>query len=191
MTLTLLALLVSGLVMVAGSVWWAMKQYRAGPYIDEMEHIPLPEPPKTPVAASLALQIYNEAHNWIGKDASPRNLAPQELACSESVCTILHEVIPDFPVDIVSTSILAQTLEKNPHFVLDDVFGPGTVIVSPRTDAMNGHAGIFLSGGTIASNDSRGGLFEDNYSIDTWVAEMRGKRGLPILYFRPVDNGQA
>lgn len=185
----LIALGVVLLIFVGGIVWLALKQPKS-PLIDEMEHIPLPEPQKTPVGVSLSLQIYNEAHNWLGKDASPKNLAPQELACSESVCTILHEVIPDFPLDIVSTATLAETLFKSPYFFIDTVYEPGTIIVSPRSELVHGHCGIFLAGGRIASNDSRGGLFEDNYSLDGWVQEMRVKRGLKILYFRPVDNGK-
>lgn len=185
----LIALGVVLLIFVGGIVWLALKQPKS-PSVDEMEHIPLPDPPKTPVGVSLALQIYNEAHNWIGKDASPKNAAVQELACAESVCTILHGVIPDFPLDIISTAVLAQTLEHHPHFASTDLFWPGTIIVSPRTATINGHAGIFLSGGRIASNDSKTGLFEDNYSLDEWAKEMRVKRGLRILYFKAVDNGK-
>lgn len=50
MTEVMIGWAVLALVLVAGLVWWAMRQYHVGPYMDEMEHIPLPEPQKTPVA---------------------------------------------------------------------------------------------------------------------------------------------
>ena len=141
----------------------------------------IPEPIKT--RADL---IYEAARAMLGKDASPNNLAPLELSCAEAVSSIIHPFVQDIPPDVISTVVLNKHLRESKHLkgVLDAK--PGTIIMSPAAGGVYGHCGIFLEGGRIASNDSRNGKFLYNYNIDTWVKEMRARRGLKIYYYEPI-----
>ena len=161
------------------------------PKIDEMEYIPLdpPKPPETPSTPSLALQLYNEATRWLGKDPTPNDEVNDEVACAQTLSNLIANVIPGFPRDIPSTATLASLLDKSPHFERVIEYKPGTIIVSPRTEVFFGHCGIFLIGDRIASNDSRDGIWRDNYSFNNWVRIFRGKRDLHIYLWKAKNNG--
>jgi hypothetical protein len=146
-----------------------------------------PVPEEKPVQPEPATdRLRKEALRWIGRDASPLNLAPQELACAESICTVIaSSIIPGFPRDITSTATLATFLDGSKHFQRITFPKPGCIIISPRTGTVNGHAGIFLTDKRIASNDSKRGTFEDNYTFDSWISSFKKGRGLRILIWQP------
>lgn len=142
--------------------------------------------PVTNETPTPALTLQRSAMRWLGKDASPLNLAPQELGCAESVCSVIaDELIPNFPRDLLSTRDLAEHLDGNVRFERTLIPAPGCIIVSPRTATVNGHAGVFLDTRRIASNDSRTGKFEANYTLDSWVETFRKKRDLRIQIWKP------
>lgn len=149
-------------------------------------------PPETPEIApvvplpSLAFLITEEAKQWEGRDASPRGLAPQEVSCAEGVSNILHRVLHEFPEGIVSTASLFGRLLEDTHFTPVLTPSPGCVIVSPRTQMTFGHAGIFIEDDVILSNDSKTGTMQQNYTFDTWIHEMKVRRGLHTYIFKPV-----
>lgn len=149
----------------------------------EVPVIPIiPHPPSMP----NNLKIQDTAIAMLGKDASPKNLAPKEVACAESVSNILHSIFPDFPENIVGTDALFAELKRSSHFV--GVLNPkeGTIVVSPRTPMINGHTGIYTHSNTIASNDSHDGLFKENYTRESWRRTFIAGRGLKGYLFDAV-----
>ena len=145
-----------------------------------------PEPPKP----TMREVIHKEARRWLGKDASPTNQAPQELACVESVCYILRGAGVDIP-PMLSTVVLNQWLRRSALFRLTEEAKPGNLILSVTGSGNGtvpyGHTGIFGEGGKIMSNDSNVGMWLENYTVDSWVKRWRDKGGMRIYYFEAVN----
>ncbi len=135
-------------------------------------------------------KIYQAALASIGTDASPNDVAPDELGCAETVNDIVTKALGYPAGGDVSTNRMYQALLKNPKFIKVDQALPGDIIISPtgygNGGLSNGHVGIFGENETIMSNDSSTGKFESNYTIKTWIARYRNKGGYPIVYFRAV-----
>ena len=161
---------------------WA--QYPVTVPQEPIKHVPLPPIPPPP--KTLREKIHQNALMWIGRDASPKNLAPKELSCAESVANILHEVLPTFPKDIVSTIELQSILDKHSNFERTLIPKPGCVLVSPRIGDRPGHSGFFTTGNGIISNDSKTGRMQLNYDLNSWIREMKEKRGLRIFIWNPL-----
>lgn len=146
------------------------------------------EPKIEPVAKETAAQLLcAEAKKWLGKDASPRNRAPQELSCAEGVISIVNSAFPNtLDPNIVGTGPLDQALHRSPKFkgVLDPV--EGCIEISPQTATVHGHVGIYVGPDSIASNDSRTGKFEINYTRQSWRDTFIKKRGLKAHLFLPI-----
>lgn len=142
-----------------------------------------PEPAPIPSYASL---IAKQSVSWLGIDASPLNLAPEELSCAEGVSNILRTIYPDFTYTI-STIELASLLKKSPYFKATLTPSAGCVVVSPRNGATAGHCGIFITDDQIASNDSQSGLWQQNYTWAGWIAFFKDVRKLPHTYlYEPI-----
>ena len=129
------------------------------------------------------------AISYLGKDASPKDLASDELGCAESISNIIHEVFPDFPagLQMLGTDNLKHALTKSPHF--KQILSPtkGCIVISPRTAIEYGHVGIMLDGGGIASNNSKTGTFDVNYNWDLWIETFGAKgRGLRIFIYEVI-----
>ncbi len=147
-----------------------------------IEHLTKPIP-LDPISKSR--ELINLTLESIGKDISPKNLAPQEYSCAEGVSNLLSEIIP-FPGSVLSTAQLKVTLDDCKYLERTTIPEPGCVIVSPRTVLINGHAGIFVDSKNIVSNDSKTGTMQKNYTLDEWIKEMKDNRGLHIYLWRFV-----
>ena len=128
--------------------------------------------------------------DYLGSDASPRDLAPDELGCSETMTTLMQKVWPEVPV-ITGTYTMKDYLDKPSNgFVRTTVPVPGTIILCATgtgNGSFPGHTGTFMNDMTIASNDSRTGRFIKNYDLDTWTRRYVNKGGFQIfLYNRKV-----
>lgn len=132
-------------------------------------------------------ELYNIAKAYLGKDASWRNVAPKELACAESVSSLIQHLFPDFPVE-VSTTRLEKLLEGDRRFDYSTEWEPGTIIISPTNGESIGHVGIFGQGDLIMSNTSITGMWEKNYTLDTWIRRYRSKLGLKIYFYKPLGD---
>lgn len=131
--------------------------------------------------------LYEKAKTYLGKDASPRDRAPDEVGCAESVSTIIQDVLPDFPI-ITGTYTLWKRLEADPRFRRVTVQMPGTIIISPTGTVkanIPGHVGIFANGELIMSNDSFKGTWQENYNLTTWHNRW-GKAGYPNYYYQLI-----
>lgn len=124
------------------------------------------------------------AISYLGKDASPKDLASDGLGCAESISNIIHEVFPDFQSGILGTDSLKYALNKSPHFKQILYPQKGCIIISPRTATEYGHVGIMLDGGGIASNNSKTGTFDVNYNWDLWIKTFgaKGRRLYTYIY---------
>lgn len=143
---------------------------------------------------SMQKDLVDVALAHIGKDASPNDLAPDELGCAETVTTLLKKVYPETPI-LVSTYALYDYL-RNPangyKQVWDaEVWPEGAIIISPTgfgRAGTHGHVGITLSGERIASNSSATGTFEQNYTHESWKAYYCDKLGYPNFLFIRVKK---
>lgn len=140
------------------------------------------------------MQLYQTALTCLGSDASPNDVAPDELACAETVCDIYllafdRQIKGTSP--IVSTALLYEALLRSPGFSQTNEPAPGDIVISPTGKGASqaiphGHTGIVGINGTIMSNDSRSGKFEQNYTIDGWRRHYVVQGGYPMLFFRPI-----
>lgn len=132
--------------------------------------------------------LYNTAKASLGKDASPNDLAPDELGCAETVSNIIRMVIPTFPI-VISTRLLFAALVESNYFKPVDEPLEGDVIISVtgtgNGKVSNGHTGIVGKYG-VMSNDSRSGMFLENYTLASWDLYYRKKGGFPTHFFRVV-----
>lgn len=124
--------------------------------------------------------LLEEAEKWLGQDASPEDIAPDEVGCAESVSNIIANVLP-FYRSVKATTSLQTMLDTSKNFRRTLLPSSGCIIVSPRTKTTYGHAGIVGRRGKIISNDSSTGKMEENYTFDEWIKEFKEKRKLRIL----------
>jgi hypothetical protein len=146
------------------------------------------------------IKLYEAAYNALDSDASPKNQAPQELACAETVMAIERKAFPDStfkPSNTLSTYYLYKALRESPLWKQVYIPAPGDLVISPTGwgRAKNpdgslvikaGHTGFVMMGGDIASNDSRDGIFRINYTLDSWKARYDLRGGYPVMFFRRV-----
>lgn len=125
----------------------------------------------------------------LGTDASPNDLAPDELGCAETVTTILKQVHPDTPI-LVGTWALYEYLQnaKNGWSKLQEP-EEGCIVISPTglgKKGTHGHVGFVLRDNVIASNSSWPntlGKFLKNFTVDKWISYY-GAMNYPVYYFK-------
>ena len=139
-------------------------------------------------------KLYTEAVKSLGKDASPQDRVEDQLACVDSVEQIHYRALGEYicpPRGEISTLRLYQKIKNDPKWKLIIQPVPGALIISPsgmsNKNYKHGHAGIFMLGNTIASNDSRSGLFIENYTWNSWNHVFRDKFGFPVFMFEHVE----
>lgn len=133
-------------------------------------------------------KIFETAKKCLGIDASPNDVAPDELGCADTVSNILIKAGFTMPV-IISTAKLYDYLNTQNTWVKLDTPLMGDVVVSPTgmgglNGIKHGHTGIVGTGNVIMSNSSATGTFEPNYTISSWIQKYKVKGGYPIFYFR-------
>ena len=132
-----------------------------------------------------AEKIVRIAKESLGKDMSPKNLAPSELSCAEGLSNLIHEVIPNFPFDVVSTIDLFNLVRKAPKY-FEPILKPepGAIIISPRIGEQAGHCGVFINSTAIVSNSSISGLMTLNYTYSIWIDKFKVEKGLHIYLYK-------
>ena len=132
-------------------------------------------------------QLYLAAIAAIGRDASPNDVAPDELGCAETVNAI-HENAFGYQIGgDVSTYRMYRALKRHPRFYEVETPLPGDVIISPTgygNGSMVGHVGIVGKDNIIMSNSSATGTWEENYTIDEWIERYKNQGGLPVKFYR-------
>lgn len=144
--------------------------------IEEMEFIPI----KPMTNKDKFIQVCLDA---LDKDITPQDLIKDEVACAESISTLLKKVFPDFPI-VASTKDLDLKLFMDKRFERVLEGKKGDIIISPRTNTTFGHVGVWITEDRVASNDSKTGKFMGNYSWESWVKTFKEGRGLKIFIYR-------
>lgn len=138
------------------------------------------------------VKLYATALSYLGVDASPNDLAPDELGCADTVSAIIASAFGSIIKYSVSTAEMFNLLDKSPHFKRVTNFKFGDIIISPTGKGKyphvisNGHVGIVGEDEEVLSNSSATGLFTNNFTITSWVARYRTKGGYPIYFFRKI-----
>src|SRR5438128_8508060 len=139
------------------------------------------------------LILYNSALASLGTDASPNDLAPDEVGCAETIDTIYNKTFAHFiargKTPTLSTNLLYKALRDSLEFAQVDVSLEGDIVISPTGYGTNramphGHVGIVGKNATIMSNDSRTGTFEQNFTLPGWIRYYHLKGGYPVAFFR-------
>ncbi len=136
--------------------------------------------------------LYDTAFSFMRKDVSPTE---NELGCAESVNFIHREAFGDEIGGGVSTRLMHEALKKRKDF--KEIPSPemGCIIISPtraNDPTNNGHVGICGKDREtdglrrIMSNNSVTYLWDDNFTIDSWNAYYKKKKGLDIFYYKKV-----
>ena len=130
--------------------------------------------------------IFNKASSLLGKEASPRDLVDDDVACAESLTTILSSLYEDTPI-ITGTYTLWDFLKGSPHY--QSIWAPqrGCIILSPTGTGNGnilGHTGIIGEGGKVMSNNSYTGLWTDHLTLSRWNDRYGRVGGFPILFFK-------
>ena len=131
--------------------------------------------------------LYEVAKGCIGKDMAPLE---NEYGCMEAVNMIFRKA---FGVEIgggLSTYLGYLALENKNRF--RRVFTPdlGCIIISPtgfgNNNIPNGHVGIVSSNGKIMSNTSKGGLWKENFTMQSWEERYKIQGGYPIYFYKII-----
>lgn len=136
--------------------------------------------------------FYKVALGYLGKDASPNDIAPDEYGCAESVNDIHQAAFGTQIGGDVSTYRLYAALKDQP-VLFEEIDQPlsGDICISPtgyqtgkNPPFKNGHVGIVGENGVIMSNDSGTGKFMQNYSLATWRARYVDMGGFLMKFYR-------
>lgn len=156
--------------------------------MDQLEVIKnnnMPPIPQTPKKTLLEIAKLN-----MGKDVTPKDNVPDEVACAEVVSTLIQKVIPEFKI-IPSTLDLLNEFRKNKNFKQTEELQPGSIIINATgtgNGSMRGHVGIIMENNNIASNNSFTGVFHQNYIVKSWVDRFKKKGGMPTRVFKIVSE---
>jgi len=155
---------------------------------------PIPEPvvpiePQKPVVLTNREKLYNMAKSCLGRDASPSDVAPDELGCAETINYVYKQTFgKPIATPGISTTQLYETMRRSSKFqkIEDPLFGD--IIISPtgtghNPQMPNGHVGIVGKYG-IMSNSSSNGKFEQNYTLTSWIKRYKVTGGYPVIFFR-------
>jgi hypothetical protein len=140
---------------------------------------PQPLPVKEPTMQEKFLKVCLDA---LDEEVTPKDEVPDNVACAQTLSTLLKKVLPDFPI-IASTKDLDAKLYMDKRFKRITEPKRGCIVISPRTQSTNGHTGTFITSERIASNDSKTGKWVGNYSWQGWIKEFRDRRGLKIYLY--------
>lgn len=138
-------------------------------------------------------KLYTVSVESLGTDASPKDKAPDYLGCADTVSTLINKVLPQQRwTGSTSTYFLRKDLIESPYF--REVTDPqaGDVVISAtgyggKNGIKHGHTGIYMGNGVIASNSSRTGKFDENFTLSSWKRYYCDRGGYELKFFRLVD----
>ncbi len=140
-------------------------------------------------------RLYDTAFAMVGHDASPKDYAPDDFGCAESVSSVIRKAFPElnFPM-LLSTKQLYAYLEQSPSFERAESPGFGLIILSVtgagNGSVSNGHTGVigryisYDGSQWVMSNDSRTGLWTPNMTVTSWKHYFEQKGGMAALFYR-------
>lgn len=142
------------------------------------------------VASSNRERLWNTAYASLGIDVTPSDIVPDEVGCAETVNQIYYNAFKRYIGGGASTYNMYKCLLVSNEFIKVDTPLYGDIIISPtgygNGNLSNGHVGIVSKDNKIMSNSSATGLFQENYTIDSWKKRYVDKGGYPCVFFRKV-----
>lgn len=133
---------------------------------------------------------------YLGKDFTPLDIIPDEVACAESVTTLLKQA-GMMPYVIAGTWTLEQYLMKNRNWApvsdLRDLRAGDVVMSATGTSSkgknapFRGHVGILGHNGIIYANNSYTGKWQTTYDINTWRQRYVNEGGYPMNFYRYIS----
>lgn len=144
---------------------------------------------KTTKDQTNRVRLYAQALSFLGVDASPLDVAIDDLGCADSVSAIIKSIFPQAIKGSVSTAELNNQLKASPFFFKPRDIRPGDIVMSPtgmgKTGKIkNGHVGIVGENDEIMSNSSATGLWTTNFTFASWIKRYREQGGYPIIIYR-------
>lgn len=137
-----------------------------------------------------AEKLYQTAYDSLGKDMSPNDVAPDSLACMESVDGVWLAAFGEHllaPESRVSTNLGYKAMRLDPRLEQIDIPETGCIVISPTgyssKNSAHGHTGIW-GNHDVMSNDSRTGRWTDNYTHAAWNTVFNRTLGFPVYFFR-------
>ena len=143
--------------------------------------------------------LFISSQECLDTDPSPDDTTPDGVACVDSAWNGVLMRVPelarhfsDQPQGFIGTWTIGQFFKKDERFtrVHSTEARPGDFALSitgegdKATGITNGHIGIVMEGDMIASNDSRTGIWEMNYSHNDWYKRWAKIGEYPVYYFR-------
>lgn len=195
-----------GVILTIGSLIFSLlylAMTKRNPPVQEMDHLPLqakyPEPlmttsPSSPAHSSRE-RLYATAVASLGTDMSPADIAPDSLACAESINGVFKACFGE-PIGtgsaLTSTTALWKLVQNDTRFEVPDAPLPGDIVISPTGTSthgarVHGHVGVWGKN-DVMSNDSNTGLWTDNYTHDAWYNVFTITLGFPVYFFRVKDS---
>lgn len=145
----------------------------------------------TPPMESNKDKLYRVALASLGTDMSPQDLAPDSLACMESLDGVWFKAFGEHLLPLpgrLSTKAGYEALLKDSRFKVVSVPTTGCIVMSPTgystKRAPHGHVGIW-GNYDVMSNDSDTGKWMDNYTHKAWYDVFQGTLGFPVVFFEP------
>ena len=141
-------------------------------------------------------KMYQAAVPCLGIDASPEDLADDELGCAETWHQIYRKAFGEYFIadayERLSTRRLKLKLDVSVLFMKVTDPLPGDTVLSATgfggTKAVPvGHVGVMGENGIIMSNDSRDGTFDANYTLDSWRRRYVEKGNFAMDFYRRKD----
>lgn len=137
-------------------------------------------------------KIYRTAKGLIGQDASPKDKAPDDYACAESVNAVVEKATGRAVGGGVSTYLMDQAIRADvKRFTRLAKPKPGCLIMSatPGDRSVIGHVGIVgrnkSPDGTVyvMSNNSITGKWDTYFTIAKWLNYYRNTLGLEVTFW--------
>lgn len=147
-----------------------------------------PKLPVEPILPTPREELHKEALKWLGTDASPSDLAPDELGCAESVSTIISKVTT-YPI-ITGTWTLMAHLNNSKKFDKIDIkdLKPGDILLYATGTIkapFPGHVFVCTENDMLMSNHSLNpnkGLWMKNYNLASARKRWESVGYKPLCY---------
>ena len=155
----------------AFAIWWAQFWSPAKYPEPKEEEVVVPEEPK-PIQETPQERLLQESRLMIGRDASPQDYIPDEVACAVSISNIINAVTTKtFPRISGTWTLVFEWFNKDKRFKKIKVseLQPGDILAyatgTVQGTKIRGHVFVCDENGVLMSNNSDGGLWDTHWTL--------------------------
>ena len=134
----------------------------------------------------------------LGTDASPKDEAPDELGCVNTLTELMRKVYPNTPSLLGTPKLKEYLFDGGEWYLVNNVMEPdtpkaGDIYLSVTGEGLRGtvgHCGVYMEDNTIASNNSFGrnkGKFTKNHTPSTWDKRYTVGQKMKLYIFRKLS----